>query len=86
MGDWYPTTVQCYSGYKADERPLSFRAGDRELKVLRIVDSHRDPDLFYFKVQADDGELYLLKRLQREDTWMVMKLKNTQVRKSRHNE
>jgi len=82
MGNWDSTTVKCYSGYRADERPMSFRMGDRDLKVLRILDSHRDPDHFYFKVQTDDGELHLLKRVQREDTWMVMKLKNSAPRKA----
>jgi len=77
MGDWHPTIVQCYSGYKADERPLAFRVGLRNLKVLKILDTSRDPDHFYFKVQTEDGGLFLLKHLQTEETWMVMRLKNS---------
>jgi hypothetical protein len=55
-------TVQCVSGYKADERPVAFRIGARELRVERIIDRWYEPEYSYFKVRADDGHLYILKQ------------------------
>jgi hypothetical protein len=53
--------VQCYSGYKADERPVSFILNANKLMVEEIFDRWHSPDCEYFKVLADDGNRYLLK-------------------------
>ena len=47
--------VESYSGFKADERPLRFRLGERWLAVEEVVDRWYDPDAVYFRVRADDG-------------------------------
>ena len=54
--------VECYSGYKADERPLRFRLGARWLQVSEVVDRWYDPNAIYFRVRAEDGHLYVLRR------------------------
>ena len=54
--------VDCYSGRTADERPVRFR-----LDGLRVHGRGstgpvvRPADIFY-KVRADDGNLYILRR------------------------
>jgi hypothetical protein len=53
--------VECYSGYKADERPVGFHLGDREYLVRRIVDQWYSPHATYFRLEADDGNLYILR-------------------------
>ena len=55
-------TVQCYAGRKADERPVRFRLGDRDFLVEEVVDQWYGPDDVFFKVRADDGNLYILRR------------------------
>ena len=53
--------VQYYSGYKADEKPISFILDGNKLIVEKIIDQWRSPEFDYFKVMADDGKGYLLK-------------------------
>ena len=54
--------VVCYSGRKADERPLSFQLDDHEYFVEELVDQWCEPDDAFFKVRASDGNLYVLRR------------------------
>ncbi len=54
--------VECYSGGKADERPVRFRLDERLFFVEEIVDQWYGPDDVFFKVRADDGNLYILRR------------------------
>ena len=53
-------TVQCYSGRKGDERPVRFRLEENEYAVEEVMDQWYGPDRVYFKVRADDGNLYIL--------------------------
>ena len=54
--------VVCYSGRKGDERPIRFQLGDREYFVEEVVDQWYGPDDTFFKVQASDGNPYVLRR------------------------
>jgi hypothetical protein len=63
--------VKTYSGHKADERPISFSLGNRELSVVEVVDRYYDPDEDIFKVKADDGGVYLLGHDRQDDTWRL---------------
>lgn len=66
-------TVQTYSGYKADEKPISFTVVDRKFEVREILDQWRGEDHTYFKVIADDGNLYIIRHNKEADDWeMVM--------------
>ncbi len=53
--------VECYAGRKADERPVRFQLGERDHMVDEIVDQWFGPDDAFFKVRADDGNLYILR-------------------------
>jgi hypothetical protein len=63
--------VESYSGFKADERPLRFRLGERWLAVEEVMDRWYDPDAIYFRVRAEDGCLYILKHTEAADTWTL---------------
>ena len=63
--------VQCYAGHKADERPVRFRIGDRDYMVEEIVEQWYGPDDSFYKVRADDHNLYLLCHQTGGDTWKV---------------
>jgi hypothetical protein len=54
-------TVQCYSGRKADERPTRFCLGTRQYQVEAVLDQWYDPEHIFYKVRADDGNLYILR-------------------------
>lgn len=63
--------VKCYSGYKADEKPISFVLDDNTFMVEKIIDQWRDPEFEYFKILADEGRAYLLKHDKRNDEWAL---------------
>ena len=53
--------VECYSGFKVDERPLRFQLNGSVYFVEELLDQWYGPDDIYFKVRADDGNLYILR-------------------------
>ncbi len=61
--------VECYSGRKADERPVRFQLGDQVFVVEEIVDRWYGPEADFFKVRADDGNIYVLSHNATEDLW-----------------
>jgi len=63
--------VQCYAGRKADERPVRFRMGDRDYMVEEIVDQWYGPDDQFYKVRADDGNLYILRQNNSDGAWTL---------------
>jgi len=71
---WTRTAVRCLAGFRADERPISFLLGASEIQVRSILESWREPDYLFFKVEAEDGSLYELRNHQYEDYWEVREL------------
>ena len=67
--------VECYSGYKADERPLRFSFADNPeghvFEVREVLDQWYGLGYQCFKVLADDGNFYILRHQQAEDTWVL---------------
>ena len=70
--------VECYSGYKADERPLRFLLGEICYSVEKVLDQWYGPGSTYFRVEADDGNLYVLRHLWGEDPvlWTLEAFRN----------
>ncbi len=54
--------VDCYSGRKADERPVRFRLEGRQYLVEEVLDQSYGPQDAFYKIRADDGNLYILRR------------------------
>lgn len=70
--------VECYSGYKASERPVAFTFRERRRDVAEIVDRWYEgglapgrPQVNYFKVRTANGEVFLLRYLSLFDAWSV---------------
>ncbi|HYK91022.1 MAG TPA: hypothetical protein VE398_19780 [Acidobacteriota bacterium] len=63
--------VECYSGHKADQRPLKFTLGERVLAVEEVEDQWYSPSAIYFRVRADDGNLYILRHDEAGDSWTL---------------
>jgi hypothetical protein len=63
--------VECYSGRKADERPVQFWLGDQVLVVQSIEDTWYSPDSVYFRVLADDRNAYVLGHNETTDEWTL---------------
>lgn len=64
--------VECYAGYRADERPLRFSLGERVFEVKEVEDCWRSPGVKYFRVRADDGNSYVLLHDENTDVWTVV--------------
>ena len=54
--------VECHSGRKADERPVRFRLDERDYVVEEVLDQWYGSGGTYYKVRADDGNLYILRQ------------------------
>jgi len=63
--------VECYSGYRADERPLRFAIRHRVFEVREVDDQWYSPDATYFRVLADDGNYYVLRHDEAQDLWTL---------------
>ena len=71
--------VQCYSGAKADERPLRFQLNEHEYEVEEVLDRWYGPDDTYFKVRADDQNTYILRHSPATDTWSLEAFRRASV-------
>lgn len=67
-----PLIVECYSGYTADERPVTFRLGDRRIAVREILDRWYGEGHAYFKLIGEDGALYIIRQDRGSDTWELV--------------
>jgi len=65
-----PLEVECYSGYKADERPIRFRTGGAVFEIERILDQWCTPDGPCFRVRTSRGD-YVLRHYVEVDTWTL---------------
>ena len=63
--------VECYSGFKADERPVRLWLGERVLDVVEIEDRWYSPGETYFRVRASDGDRYVLRHIEAQDCWSL---------------
>jgi len=65
--------VECYSGFKADERPLRFEWSGRAYEVAEVLDQWYGTEATYFRVLADDGNLYILRHRRDPlvDEWTI---------------
>lgn len=76
----HPVQVRCYSGYKFNQRPLSFTLAGREIEVMDIEGSWFEEKVTgserraCFRVRADDGDLYLLSCSENREDWTLRRV------------
>ena len=63
--------VECYAGYKGDERPQRVRLGDRVEEVARVEDRWYSPGETFFRVVMQSGDRYILQRRDAQDVWLL---------------
>lgn len=63
--------VDCYSGYKADQRPLRLHLSGRVLKIASVEDRWYSPGATYFRVLTSDGDRYVLRHEEAQDVWSL---------------
>lgn len=78
MQDLFEITVECHSGYKADEHPVRFYWDDICFEIREIEDRWYQgnagpefPSAHYFKVCTTDNKTYILKHETKSDRWFL---------------
>lgn len=69
MSEQIAVRVECYSGYKGDERPLHVWLGGTRLDVESVEDRWYSPGCTLFRVVVGGGHRYLLRHVEGQDTW-----------------
>ena len=64
--------VECYAGYRAEQEPLAFRVGERRLAVRGVVDRWYAPGQQWFKVDANDGNVYVPRHDEMSGEWEIV--------------
>ena len=63
--------VECYAGYRGDERPVRLRLGEQVREVVEVEDRWYSPGETYFRVRVESGERYVLKHVEAQDVWTL---------------
>ena len=70
--------VECYSGYKSNERPTAFSYRGRRREIAEILDrwyeggrTQGSPDIDYFKVRTTEGQVFMLRYLSLFNAWSI---------------
>ena len=63
--------VECYAGYRADERPVRVRLGEESLEVSEVEDRWYSPGETFFRVRVANGDRYVLRHVEAQDTWSL---------------
>jgi len=66
-----PIHVECYAGYRGEQRPTRYSIGEHTYTVREIEDQWYSPGSVYFRVRADDGNVYILRHDETEDRWTL---------------
>jgi hypothetical protein len=71
--------VECYSGRKADERPVRFSLDGHQYLVEETLDQWYGPQDSFYKVRADDNGLYILRHdtSTPEGSWHLVSFRRT---------
>ena len=63
--------VECYAGYKGDERPARVMVGGQLTEVTEVEDRWYSPGSTYFRVLLVTGERYVLRHDDAQDLWSL---------------
>ena len=68
--------VECCSKLQTKERPVAFQVCDRRYRIKEIVDRWYGVGEVFFKVEADDNNIYLLKYEEGQGCWDLVFFQN----------
>jgi hypothetical protein len=63
--------VQCYAGYRANERPMQLMLGEHTLEIVEVEDRWYSPGETYFRVRVEGGDRYVLRYVEAQDVWSL---------------
>ena len=68
--------VEFCSKLQTKERPVAFQVCDRRYRIKEIVDRWYGVGEVFFKVEADDNNIYLLKYEEGQGSWDLVFFQN----------
>jgi hypothetical protein len=63
--------VECYAGYRADQRPIRFTLCGRTFEITDVEDQWYSPGAIYFRVRTQDGDYFVLRHDEAQDIWSL---------------
>lgn len=63
--------VECYAGYKAEERPVRIVFEAQTLEIAEVEDRWYSPGATYFRVLAESGDRYVLRHDDAQGVWSL---------------
>ena len=63
--------VECYAGYRADERPVRLKLGGETLEIVEVEERWYSPGETYFRVRVVGGDRYVLRHVEAQDIWSL---------------
>jgi hypothetical protein len=69
-----PLVVECVPGEAGEPEPARFWFGRRQLTVRGVVDRWYGPTQRWFRLDADDGQLYVLRHDEATGAWELAAL------------
>ena len=66
--------VECCAGYRGEQEPAAFWLGARRVGVRAVVDRWFAPTRRWFKVDAEDSQLYVLRHDETSGEWELVAL------------
>ena len=72
--------VECYAGYRADQRPARFTLRGRTFEIMEVEDQWYSPDATYFRVRTEDGDYFILRHDEAQDVWSLNAFRSARER------
>ena len=69
--------VECYAGYKGDERPVRLCFREKAFQVVETEDRWYAPGATFFRVVVGGGERYVLRHEEAQDVWSLIGYRST---------
>ena len=63
--------VECYAGYRADQRPVRFTLRGHLFEIMEVQDQWHSPGATYFRVRTVDGNYFILRHDVPQDVWTL---------------
>jgi len=74
--------VECYAGFRADQRPIRFTLRGRVFEITEVEDQWYSPAEIYFRVRTQDGDYFVLRHDEAQDVWSVDAFRSARERRS----
>ena len=74
--------VECYAGYRADQRPIRFTLRGHVFEVIEVQDQWYSPGAVFFRVRAADGDFFVLRHDEAQDVWSLDAFRSARERQA----